>query len=109
MAAGLVALTLASSSAIAAPTPQEQRRIEPPRGYVHAPWMMRHSRSFWGMHHAPWMANRFASTNANDHMDGWGAGTWILMGAGMVVLWGLALLGVVFLVQRRHGPREQGV
>jgi uncharacterized membrane protein len=33
-----------------------------------------------------------------DHMD-WGAGGWILMAIGMVLVWSLIILGVVWLVR----------
>ncbi len=34
-----------------------------------------------------------------DHMGDWGAGWWVLMTIGMVVFWGLVILGVVWLVR----------
>jgi Predicted membrane protein len=41
------------------------------------------------------------------HMGDWGAGWWILMAIGMVVFWGLVILGVVWLV-RSFGPGQHG-
>lgn len=39
------------------------------------------------------------------HMDGWGAGAWALMALGMVLFWGLVILGVVWLARAlRTGP-----
>ncbi len=44
----------------------------------------------------------------NDHMGGdWGGGWWILMVVGMVVFWGLVVLGVVWMVRSR-GQGEHG-
>jgi putative membrane protein len=48
------------------------------------------------------------------HMDDWGAGWWIVMALGMVLFWGLVIVGVVWLVrslpwradQRGAGPIE---
>jgi putative membrane protein len=45
-----------------------------------------------------------------DHMDG---GAWFLMGLGMIIFWGLVILGVVWLVRtltdhNRHQPAESG-
>lgn len=39
-----------------------------------------------------------------DHMDG---GWWVVMATGMVLFWGLVILGVVWLVRELtgHGPR----
>ncbi len=39
----------------------------------------------------------FAATDFSMHMDGWGAGSWILMVAGMILFWGLLVLGLVWL------------
>jgi putative membrane protein len=33
------------------------------------------------------------------HMEDWGAGWWIIMALGMVLFWGLVLVGVVWLVR----------
>lgn len=33
------------------------------------------------------------------HMDGWGAGSWVLMSLGMVVFWALLVVAVVWLVR----------
>jgi putative membrane protein len=49
-----------------------------------------------------------------NHMDDWGAGWWIAMALGMVLFWGLVIVGVVWLVrsvpwradQRGAGPIE---
>lgn len=41
----------------------------------------------------------FAATDFSMHMDGWGAGSWILMVVGMVLFWGLLILGLVWLVR----------
>jgi putative membrane protein len=32
-------------------------------------------------------------------MMGWGAGGWIMMGFGMVLFWGLVILGIVWIVR----------
>lgn len=34
-----------------------------------------------------------------NHMNGWGAGWWILMAFLMVVFWGLVIFGIVWLVR----------
>ncbi len=33
------------------------------------------------------------------HMDGWSAGSWVLMVVGMALFWGLVIVGVVWLVR----------
>jgi putative membrane protein len=40
-----------------------------------------------------------AATDFSMHMDGWGAGAWILMAVGMVLFWGLVIVGLVWLVR----------
>jgi putative membrane protein len=40
-----------------------------------------------------------AATDFTMHMDGWGAGAWILMALGMALFWGLIILGLVWLVR----------
>jgi putative membrane protein len=39
-----------------------------------------------------------------DHMD-WDGGWWILMAIGMVLFWGLVILGIVWLVRELSGGR----
>lgn len=34
-----------------------------------------------------------------NHMGDWGAGWWILMAVGMVLFWGLVIVGIVWLVR----------
>ena len=43
-----------------------------------------------------------ADTNFG-HMGNWGAGWWILMMIGMVVFWGLVILGIVWVVRELSG------
>jgi uncharacterized membrane protein len=38
-----------------------------------------------------------------DHMD-WGPGGWVLMAIGMALFWGLAVLGVIWLVRTFSHP-----
>ena len=40
-----------------------------------------------------------AATDLSMHMDGWGAGAWILMALGMDLFWGLVIVGLVWLVR----------
>lgn len=42
------------------------------------------------------------------HMGDWGAGWWILMMLGMILFWGLVILGVIWIVRELAGPREHG-
>jgi putative membrane protein len=39
------------------------------------------------------------------HMGNWGAGWWILMMLGMVVFWGLVIVGIVWVVRELAGNR----
>lgn len=45
-----------------------------------------------------------ADSNGGDHMN-WGGGWWIMMAIGMVLFWGLVILGVVWLVRELSGLR----
>jgi len=40
-----------------------------------------------------------------DHMD-FDNGWWIVMGIGMILFWGLVILGIVWLVREVSGPRR---
>ena len=40
------------------------------------------------------------------HMGDWGAGWWILMMLGMVVFWGLVIVGIVWVVRELSGRHE---
>lgn len=42
------------------------------------------------------------------HMGNWGAGWWILMMLGMVVFWGLVIVGIVWVVRELAGRHEHG-
>src|SRR5581483_3930035 len=42
------------------------------------------------------------------HMGDWGAGWWILMMIGMVVFWGLVIVGIVWLVRELSGRHVHG-
>lgn len=42
------------------------------------------------------------------HMGDWGAGWWILMMVGIVLFWGLVVLGIVWVVRELSGRREDG-
>lgn len=42
---------------------------------------------------------------ADDHMD-FDNGWWIVMGIGMILFWGLVILGIVWLVREVSGPRR---
>lgn len=42
------------------------------------------------------------------HMGDWGAGWWILMMLGMVIFWGLVILGIVWVVRELAGRHEHG-
>ena len=42
------------------------------------------------------------------HMD-WGAGGWILMAIGMILFWGLIILGVVWVVRTLSPPGQHAV
>ncbi len=41
-----------------------------------------------------------------DHMDGWGAGWWILMAPMMLVFWGLVIAGVVWVARSMPSGRN---
>jgi putative membrane protein len=45
------------------------------------------------------LALLLAETGWGNHMDDWGAGWWIVMALGMVLFWGLIIVGVVWLVR----------
>lgn len=47
-----------------------------------------------------------ADNDSFGHMD-FGGGWWIVMGLGMILFWGLVILGIVWLVQETSGHREQ--
>jgi putative membrane protein len=40
------------------------------------------------------------------HMGDWGAGWWILMMVGMVLFWGLVIVGIVWVVRELGGRRD---
>lgn len=42
-----------------------------------------------------------------DHMD-WGAGGWILMAIGMALVWGLIIVGVIWLVRTFTDTGQRG-
>lgn len=39
---------------------------------------------------------------------GWGAGSWIGMGLGMIVFWGLVIFAIVALLRWSSQPRQRG-
>jgi putative membrane protein len=41
--------------------------------------------------------------------SGWSVGSWLLMGIGMVVFWGVVVTLVIVLVRRSRGGAEQSV
>ena len=45
------------------------------------------------------LALLLADMGWGNHMDDWGAGWWIAMALGMVLFWGLVIVGVVWLVR----------
>jgi putative membrane protein len=49
---------------------------------------------------------RLADMGWGSHMGDWGAGWWILMTLGMVVFWGLVILGIVWLVRSLGGDHQ---
>jgi putative membrane protein len=40
-----------------------------------------------------------------DHMD-WGAGWWVVMGIGMLLLWALVIVAIVWLIRLTGLPRK---
>lgn len=48
-----------------------------------------------------------ADIDWDGHMD-WDGGWWIVMGLGMVIFWGLVIVGIVWLVRELAGPRRHG-
>lgn len=46
-----------------------------------------------------------ADTDWDGHMN-WDGGWWIVMGVGMILFWGLVILGIVWLVRELAQPRE---
>ncbi len=42
------------------------------------------------------------------HDGGWGLGTWLLMGFGMLLFWGLVAAVIVWVVRTTGAPRRPG-
>ncbi|HEX6586489.1 MAG TPA: SHOCT domain-containing protein [Solirubrobacterales bacterium] len=49
-----------------------------------------------------------ADSDWDSHMGDWGAGWWIVMMIGMVVFWGLVILGVVWIVRELGSGSHRG-
>lgn len=49
------------------------------------------------------VALAYLLADLNGHMDGWGAGAWVLMALGMIGFWALVILGIVWLVRTLGG------
>lgn len=49
------------------------------------------------------IAQRVLANTYAGHMDG---GAWILMGIGMILLWGLVIVGIVWLVRTLSGSHR---
>jgi putative membrane protein len=54
------------------------------------------------------MLAALVSADWGDHMDGWGAGPWIVMVVGMVFFWAFVVVGVVWLVRARPWTAATG-
>lgn len=49
-----------------------------------------------------------ADLDWGDHMDGWGAGAWLVMVVGMILFWALVIVCIVWLVRTNpwSGPKS---